>query len=265
MKSYALACAVLCTILTVITCLLISSMPDTIRGDDKAVSIVSDMDGVIYTLVIDELNFLNSNKNVKIHVIPISPFQETRIEAIYSEELDNYGFVAKIEDDVITLSTDTVLSHPIKTFDVKIFAPIDTIHAGGKGYRLLLDAPLNKTFSTYLTGNIEATLSFSKDTNFILASAGSSTIDISGEAHIAHVALSGSSVIYGEYLVCNSADIHMSGSGTIQLSVMDNLRATLRGHSVLEYMGSPNIELGILDNTALLTQLSSALSSDFIY
>ncbi len=260
MKLFACVCAVICSAMTIITCSLISASPDAIRGDDKSISLVSDKKNVSYSLLIDELQF-HENKDIKIHLIPVSTSQVARIEAIYSEDLDEYGFVAKITDTAIMLSMEAEAPHPIKTFNVVIYAPVNHIEANGSGYRLLVDNPISENFSMYLIGDVQTSVSLGNVNQFLLASAGSSLVDITGTSKLTNIAISGSSSVLAEYLVCDYAKVHISGTGTTKVSINDELHAILKGSSLLEYLGNPIVYRDAIDSTSSILQVSEIVSS----
>ncbi len=261
MKFFACVCAILCFVLTIVTCSIVSSSSDAIRGEDKSLSVVADSRNVSYSLLINELKF-HKNQDVKIQLIPVATSQEARIEALYSEELDEYGFFAKIINSNISIGMTSEVSHPIKTFNVVIYAPVHHIEASGSGYRLLIDKPLSKQFSLYLIGDISTTLALDDNNYFLLASAGSSLVDITGKSKVTNIAISGNSSVFAEYLVCDYAKVHISGSSLARISVLDELQAMLKKNSTLEYLGNPVVNREAVDTTSTLVQVAEKVSSE---
>ncbi len=265
MKLFTYICAMLCLVTTIIICTLLIAAPTSIRGADKIIAVDAGQTNVLYNLVIDNLHFSGNNANVVVHVVPILPTQEARIEAVYSEGLDEYNFSAQIHDNEIRLSMEAEKGRAIKTFDVTVYAPINVISASGNGYRLVVDTPIVNNFSLFLSGNIQTTTSFNSDTDFLIASAGSSVVDVAGEARVARIAISGNSSVLGEYLVCDSAHVAISGTGNASLSIKNEMDVTLHGDSSLEYMGSPKIINQYVDEGSILKQTSQLVSSSLSF
>ncbi len=254
MKMISSVCALVCVVLAIVTCTLSSKGPDAIRGEIKTMTLAAGKIDQTYTIDLTSLQFLN-NKEARVQIISQPSYQEARVEATYSEDLDNYGFSIQIVEDTISIEMETDFSHPIKKFDISIFANFNHINVGGSGYKLSVDALLIDYISMYVTGDLDIDIEMPDSSEFVLATAGSSNFDLSGNVKNTTIALAGSSVIEATDLLCEKADISISGTGKTAISVSNVLSAVLKGNSLLEYLGNPEITEQVVEYGSVLAQL----------
>ncbi len=258
MRVFSAFCAVLCITLTTVAYFLFSNAPKAIRGEEKTISIEADGNIDLYSLDLQGFHFVD-NTSAAVQLISVPSSEKARVEVTYSEDLDKYGFVVDISNNQITLSMESDAVHPIQSFLVKIYAPLSLVKVNGSGYALTVEGTFANLFSLYVSGDIKTDVSLSGNTNFVLASAGSSIVTVSGSAYNTHIALSGSTSAYAEELVCNSARVSIAGSGKTTLSILDSLSTMLKGDSFLEYWGSPQIIEQDIESTSTLTQISATI------
>ncbi len=264
MRIFSGFCALLCMCLTIIAYLLYSNAPRSINGDDKVVSVIAKDSVDMYMIKLEGLQF-SDNEHAIVQLVSIPSSQPARIEAIYSEGLDDYGFLASISENTITISMESDTRHPIKTFSVIIYAPLNFVTANGSGYSLVLNEALSKNLSLYVSGDITSNVTLNENTSIDLASAGSSIITLLGYAQSTNIALSGSTSVFAEELVSSKAQVSISGSGEVRLSVLDSLATTLKGASTLSYWGDPQILRQNVEDTSVFTQVDSIIPTFAAY
>jgi hypothetical protein len=98
--------------------------------------------------------------------------------------------------------------------------------------------PLNKILLSG-SGNIEANTTTSKLSCLL---SGSGNINLTGNADTLYYALSGSGNYRGFNLLSNEANVQLSGSGNIEVSVSKELYVNLSGSGNVYYKGNPTIQ-----------------------
>ncbi len=255
MIRFSSICALFCVMLAIVTCTLSLKSPDAIRGDEKTITVHAGTIGHVYSIDLKGLQFIN-NREANITIISSPSHQEARVEATYSEDLENYSFNIEFVDNTIIVSMDSQTPHPIKKFDILIYANFNHINVSGTGYALEVDALLLDFVSLYVTGDLRVNLMMPQSEGLVLASAGSSHFSLEGNVETAIIALAGSSVVEAKDLLCDSADVSISGTGKTTLSVYKNLSIDLKGDSILEYIGSPSIISEELEGNSTIAQVN---------
>ncbi len=193
--------------------------PVALSGSLKSDVIVPE-DGIpVKKLDFENISFTNT-KSAKIYIVPSD---ETRVEITYPSDMENHGFRAFISEGEIEISggieleMDAFRSQKIG-LDIK---------GGAKVYVYNIDA-----------ANVEIDI------------AGAADIDLFGKTELFEIELAGAGSIDAKSLVSKKAEVKISGAGSAELSVIEELLADVDGVGNLTYYGDPalkNISGGLTD------------------
>ena len=129
-----------------------------------------------------------------------------------------------------------------------------------KGFKIFITIPTLKTVGVSGSGNIDGTNSFDNlDDLYIFVSgsgnvdldasaksmntklSGSGNIILKGESNSQAIKISGSGNIKAYDLNVETANVHISGSGSCHLNVSQKLEAKISGSGDISYKGDPNV------------------------
>ncbi|MEJ7560790.1 MAG: head GIN domain-containing protein [Pedobacter sp.] len=75
---------------------------------------------------------------------------------------------------------------------------------------------------------------------------GSGSVNLTGKTDKASVTVSGSGKFGGKTLSMNNLDTRISGSGSVNVKVEDNIKALVSGSGRVNYSGNPNVEQRVI-------------------
>jgi hypothetical protein len=93
------------------------------------------------------------------------------------------------------------------------------------------------------SGTITANVDADELTSVI---SGSGNLIITGKTDKANVTVSGSGKFSGKTLSMNDLDTRISGSGSVNVKVEDNIKALVSGSGRVNYIGNPNVEQRVI-------------------
>lgn len=118
------------------------------------------------------------------------------------------------------------------------FRDIEAVTLAGSGDVYSEDVIKADNFKTALAGSGDIKLEVDAN-NVSAAISGSGDIDLQGNTNSVTVSIAGSGDIDAYELVSNNADIKISGSGGVKITVKDNLEARISGSGNIYYKGNP--------------------------
>ena len=130
------------------------------------------------------------------------------------------------------------VSHRSKVMVTVPFKDIEGVSLSGSGDVYSDDTIKANSFKAALAGSGDMRLAVNA-TSISSAVAGSGDIVLSGNTNSVKCAVAGSGDIKAYELQSDDADIRISGSGTIRISVKDNLTARVSGSGDVYYKGNP--------------------------
>ena len=254
MKVYkTVFCLILCAFLLVGCSFDINSInnvvdvvrPVSLSGTIKTETILSTDGFPVKKLDFENISFTNTDK-AKIYIVPS---EETKVEITYPSDMEDHGFRAFIREGEIEISTPKQKNFSAEKFEVTVYANIEEVEISG-GIELEMDAAASETVDLDIKGGA-AIYVYNVDTGKVeFDVAGEADINLSGKTGIFEIELAGAGVIDAKSLVSEKAEVKMSGAGTAELSVTDELLADVDGVGTLTYYGNPvlkNISGGLTD------------------
>ena len=125
---------------------------------------------------------------------------------------------------------------------VDVYCPVLTgISISGSGQFSGNDAIITSTFNANVSGSgkIEGTIECE---TFSAKISGSGNITVTGNGRDLDMDISGSGVFNGFEFSLNKADVHITGSGKVNINVSENLNANISGSGEINYRGDPKID-----------------------
>lgn len=217
----------------------------TLSGNLKSDAIVPE-DGIPASkLDFEKISFVNT-KEAKIRIIPSN---ETRVEATYPSDMEDHGFRIRIREGEIEISAPKQTNFSAEKFEVTIFANIEEIEISG-GIELEMDAAESREIDLDITGGADIYIYNIATAETDIYVAGAASMDLSGKTDLFEIELAGAGSIDAKSLVCKKAEVKISGAGSAEISVTDELLADVDGVGNLTYYGDPvlkNISGGLTD------------------
>ncbi|MFP5081567.1 head GIN domain-containing protein [Pedobacter sp. JCM 36344] len=93
------------------------------------------------------------------------------------------------------------------------------------------------------SGSINANVDADKLTSVL---SGSGSVNLTGKTEDANVTVSGSGKFSGKTLSMNNLNTRISGSGSVNVKVEDNIKALVSGSGRVNYSGNPNVEQRVI-------------------
>lgn len=106
---------------------------------------------------------------------------------------------------------------------------------------LLVDGIRTEQLHLMVSGSVKGELNRLQATDFKATIPGSCRIEVAGEAITHEVHISGSAKLKEEKLICQTADVRISGSAEVDLSVTMSLTIGISGSGTVRYRGNPAI------------------------
>ena len=197
-----------------------------------------------------KLDFENiSFTNTEVAKIYMVPSDETRAEITYPSDMENYGFRAFIKEGEIEISAPKQTNFSAEKFEVTVFANIEEIEISG-GVELEMDAFKSGKIDLDIKGGVKVYIYNIGAANVEIDIAGAADIDLFGETKLFEIELAGAGSIDAKSLVSKKAEVKISGAGSAELSVIEELLADVDGVGNLTYYGDlvlKNISGGLTD------------------
>lgn len=96
-----------------------------------------------------------------------------------------------------------------------------------------------------IAGACKATVADLSSDSFELAASGAVNVTCSGVTEAMKVAISGAGSVDGRQLVAKTANVNISGSGSVDLHAVDELTVKISGAGQVRYIGEPKITKNI--------------------
>ena len=198
---------------------------------------------------------ISRNATVNFHVSP-----EYRALVTVDSNLDEYVRVYT-EDGVLRIGAQRGRNYNFTRYIVDVYAPsLSGVTISGSGRFEGRDRIIARSFNLNVTGSgkiegafecdyFSAGISGSGDIvahvscNSLNARiSGSGTIRLTGSSSDFDIVISGAGDVLGREFQTRDADLRISGSGRINIWVLENLRANISGAGRVTYRGSPKID-----------------------
>lgn len=219
--------------------------PVALSGSLKSDVIVPE-DGIpVKKLDFENISFTNTEK-AKIYIVPSD---ETRVEITYPSDMENHGFRAFISEGEIEISAPKQTNFSAEKFEVTVYANIEEIEISG-GIELEMDAFKSQKIDLDIKGGAKVYVYNIDAANVEIDIAGAADIDLFGKTELFEIELAGAGSIDAKSLVSKKAEVKISGAGSAELSVIEELLADVDGVGNLTYYGDPvlkNISGGLTD------------------
>ena len=167
--------------------------------------------------------------------------QEYRAVVTVDSNLEEYTRVYT-EGDVLKIGTKNGKSYFFTNYTVDVYCPkLSAVSVSGSVRFNGIDKINTSKFTLGVSGSakINGTYECNK---FDADISGSSEIAVSGTAKEMSVTISGSVNFSGSEFQTNNANVRVSGSGNINIWVLDYLKARISGSGRVTYRGNPKID-----------------------
>jgi len=177
---------------------------------------------------------INDNAQVRFHVS-----QEYRVVVTVDSNLEEYTRIFLREN---VLSTGTVHGHfRFTKYLVDVYCPaLIGVSISGSGQFSCEETLIASTFDTHVSGSGKLELTIECDI-FTAKIPGSGKITVNGSSKDSSIEVRGSGKFSGDKFTANNADVLITGSGTVNIGVTDNLNAKITGSGRLYYRGKPPV------------------------
>ncbi len=219
--------------------------PVKLSGNLKSEAVVP-ADGIpVKKLDFENISFTNT-ESAKIYIVPSD---ETRVEITYPSDMENHGFRVFIKEGEIEISAPKQTNFSGEKFEVTVFANIEEIEISG-GIELEMDAFKSPRVDLDIKGAAKVYVYNIDARNVEIDIAGAADINLFGKTELFEIELAGAGSIDAKSLVSKKAEVKISGAGSAELSVTEELLADVDGVGNLTYYGDPvlkNISGGLTD------------------
>ena len=219
--------------------------PVNLSGTIKTETILSAEGFPVKKLDFENISFTNTEK-AKIYIVPSD---ETKVEITYPSDMEDHGFRAFIDEGEIKISAPKQTNFSAEKFEVTIFANIEEIEISG-GIELEMDAFESTKIDLDIKGGAKVYVYNIEAREVEISVMGAADIDLFGKTDFFETELAGAGTIDAKNLVSKKAEVKISGAGTAELSVTEELLTDVDGVGTLTYYGDPmlkNISGGLTD------------------
>jgi hypothetical protein len=141
-----------------------------------------------------------------------------------------------------------------RTLEIEVFMDrIKELSISGSGEIVGLDEFKGDDVELNVSGSGDILVSLDAD-NLESSVSGSGTITVTGKVDEHKLHISGSGDIYARDLSSETASAFISGSGSCQIHVRDELDAHISGSGTVEYSGSPKVKSSISGSGKVLSR-----------
>ncbi len=189
-----------------------------------------------------KLNFENiSFTNTESAKIFIVPSEETKVEATYPSDMENHNFRVYFREGEIEISVPKQTNFVAEKFEITVFANIEEIEIFG-GIELEMDAAKSKKIDIDIKGGAKV-YAFNVAADYMKINVeGAASMNLFGSTRALELELAGAGAIDAKSLVCEKAEVKISGAGSAEISVTDELLSDIGGVGSLAYYGDPVLE-----------------------
>jgi hypothetical protein len=166
---------------------------------------------------------------------------EYRVVVTVDSNLEEYTRVYT-EGDALKIGTKNRKSYSFTNYIVDVYCPkLSAVSSSGSVRFNGIDKITASTFALRISGSgdIDCYIECNK---FDADISGSGEIEVSGSAKEMNVSVSGSVTFDGKEFQTNNAAVSVSGSGRMQIWVLDYLKVKVSGWSRVTYRGNPKID-----------------------
>jgi hypothetical protein len=196
-------------------------------------------------LKFEKISFIGAEK-AKITVVPSD---ETRVEATYHSNMEDHGFRVYYKEGEIEISVPKQTNFSAEKFEVTVYANLEKIEISG-GIEFEMNAEKCRSIDLDIKGGAKVYVYNIDAANIEIDIAGAADIDLFGKTELFEIELAGAGSIDAKSLVSKKAEVKISGAGSAELSVIEELLADVDGVGNLTYYGDPvlkNISGGLTD------------------
>ena len=170
--------------------------------------------------------------------------QEYRAVVTVDSNLDKYVKV-NTEGAVLKIGTERGGNYFFTQYIVDVYAPsLHGISISGSVHFNAKDKITVSTFRSDISGSGKITGTFECD-NFITKISGSGVLTLTGSCSTLDISVSGSGNFSGNEFETKNAHIHISGSGKMDVWVLEYLSAEISGSGRVRYRGDPKIDYSV--------------------
>jgi len=167
--------------------------------------------------------------------------QEFQAVVTVDENLEEYVEIVT-RNNVLFIGTKSGHSCSFTKFLVDVYCPFLTgVTMTGSGSFENRGEINVSTFGTTVTGSGKVKVTVECE-NFSAKITGSGKIVVAGNSNDADITITGSGKFSGKDFIISSANVHISGSGSVDVHVTDNLKANISGSGGINYRGEPRID-----------------------
>jgi hypothetical protein len=147
-----------------------------------------------------------------------------------------------IRNNTLYIETKTGHSYSFNTLLVDIYCPgLTAVSVSGSGNFLATDTMIAESFELNVSGSGRTNISIICD-NFLADISGSGDIIITGTGNDSNIRISGSGDFNGIDYKTNNVTARISGSGSMNIWVLEYLQANVSGSGSIKYRGNPIID-----------------------
>ena len=228
----------------------INSVVDAVKPVDLKGEIKTETFFPLDGISAKKLDFENiSFTGTKMAEIYIVPSDETKVEATYPSDMEDHGFKIDIQKGEVEISVPKQTNFVAETFQITIYANIEEIEITGS-ISLEMNAQNSRKIKLDVTGAANAYI-YNIDADFVEVDVtGAAAINLSGSVDNFELELDGAGAIDAKSLTAKKAEVKISGAGSADVSVIEELLADMDGVGKLDYYGDPvlkNISGGLTD------------------
>ena len=206
---------------------MICTSCNTIRGNGDLISSERMVSGF------EKIDIVGS-ANVRFHIS-----QEYRVTVTADSNLIEL-VTTTVKNNTLNIGTERG-SYSFTKLTVDVYSPILTgVSITGSGSFDSDEKIATSVFEAEVTGSGKIKLIMESET-FVSSISGSGNVTISGNNNDSNIEISGSGIFNGNEFINNKAVVDISGSGTANVFVTDNLNARVSGSGRINYHGNPSV------------------------
>ncbi len=196
-------------------------------------------------LAFEKISFIGT-ETAKITVVPSD---EIKVEATYPSDMEGHGFRVYYKESEIEISVPKQTNFSAEKFEITVYANVEEIEISG-GIEFEMNAEKCRSIDLDIKGGADVYIYNIDTVNTDISIAGAASMDLSGKTGLFELELAGAGTIDAKSLVAEKAEVEISGAGTAEVSVIEELFADIDGVGTLTYYGDPvlkNISGGLTD------------------
>ena len=249
----SLFCALLCGLLLVgcsfdmsgINNIVDAVKPTELLGEIETKTFLPSDGFVGKKLDFENISFTNTDK-AKIYIVPSN---ETKVEVTFPSDMEDHGFRVYFKEGEIEISVPKQTNFSTEKFEITVYANVEEIEISG-GIEFEMNAEKCRNIDLDIKGGADVYIYNIDTADTDISIAGAASMDLSGKTGLFELELAGAGTIDAKSLVAEKAEVEISGAGTAEVSVTEELFADIDGVGTLTYYGDPilkNISGGLTD------------------